>query len=142
MEASLLDIVINVLIAFSLLILTVIACLIAGNFFPVLSQASRTLNAYEKLAETLDSEIKPTLEEFKDVLHGVNELRSITAQRVSDVSTTVEDVAGSMTQAAGQAGKQGSVLGAGFLAGVKAYFSQQKEESEKHDKNYKAIAEK
>jgi hypothetical protein len=87
-------------------------------------QAAKTLNAYERLAGTLEEELTPTLREVNKMMGGVLELKSLAVKNVADVTTKVEDVTGSLTKAAGSAKKQSSVWGAGFLAGAKAYLEQ------------------
>lgn len=111
----------NALVCIALGFLAVTALMLLGSAIPLFMQASRTLHAYENLADTLQNELKPTLGEVRTMLEGVNELRSLTAERVSEVSHKVEDVAGTMGIAAGEAKKKSSVWGAGLLAGVKAY---------------------
>ena len=89
----------------------------------LLPQINRTLNAYENLAQTLDSELGPTLKEVQKVVTGVGELRQIAGQRVAQVGTTVEDVTGSLGKAADSAKRQSSVVGAGLWAGLKTYLA-------------------
>lgn len=85
-------------------------------------QISKTLNAYEHLAGTLEGELTPTLREVNKVVAGLTELKSIASKNVTEVTTKVEDVTGNITKAAGTAKKQSSVWGAGFMAGARAYF--------------------
>lgn len=112
------DVVLAVLIFFAF---AVTALLTAA--FTLVPQLNRTLIAYEKLAETLDTELAPTLQEVQKVVAGVGEFRQIAHQRVTEVSTKVEDVTDGLTRAAGSAKKHSSVLGAGIFAAMKAYLS-------------------
>jgi len=104
--------------------LAFLALALAGLLWVLMTlvpQVNRTLIAYERLADTLESELGPTLKEVQKVVVGVGELKSITAQRVTEVSTKVEDVTGTITKAADQAKRNSSIWGAGFLAATKAY---------------------
>ena len=112
---------VNVMVAVALMLLTVTALLLIAFLLPLLLQAGRTLIAYEKLADTLQNEVPPTLSEFRHVAERVNQLGSVTTQRVTEVSHKVEEVSGSLGQAAGQARRQSRVWGTGLLAGIKAY---------------------
>lgn len=114
---------VNVLVSVALMLLTVVALLFISSVIPLLAQAVRTLIAYEKLADTLKTEVPPTLQEFKQVAERVNQLGLTTTQRVSDVGHKVEEVSGSIGNVAVQAKQQSSVWGTGLLAGVKAYLS-------------------
>ncbi len=110
------DIAVGALIFLALALFALLAA--ASTLLP---QITRTLNAYEKLADTLETELGPTLKEVQKVIVGVGELKQITQQRVAEVGTKVEDVTGSLSKAAGTAKKSSSVMGAGLWAGVKAY---------------------
>lgn len=114
---------VNAFISVALMLLAVTTLLLVSSAIPLFSQASRTLIAFEKLADTLQNESRPTLSEFREVLSGLNQLKSATAERVTEVGHRVEDVAGSVGQVAGSAKKHSSVWGAGLLAGVRAYLS-------------------
>jgi uncharacterized protein YoxC len=115
----------NVLVAVSLMFLAVTLSLLVGFAAPLFIQAGRTLNAYEKLADTLETEVKPTLIEVRHVVDGLNDLRSLTSARVTAVSHRVEDVAGTVSTVAGEAKKHSNVWGTGLLAGVRAYLNGQ-----------------
>lgn len=112
---------INAFVAVSLIILTLSLLLMVSAAIPLISQASRTLFAYERLADTVETEIKPTLLEVKEAVEGFNQFRSLTAKRVNEVGHTVEDVAGSVGHAAKDVTKSSSVFGAGLIAGIKHY---------------------
>lgn len=85
-------------------------------------QISKTLNAYEHLAGTLEGELTPTLREVNKVVVGLTELKTIATKNVTEVTTKVEDVTDNITKAADTAKKQSHVWGAGFMAGARAYF--------------------
>jgi uncharacterized protein YoxC len=114
---------INAFIAVALILLAVSTFLLVSSAMPLMHQANRTAIAFEKLADTLQAETKPTLQELRDVISGVNQLRSVTAERVTEVGHRVEDVAGTVGQVAGSAKKHTAVWGAGLLAGVRAYLA-------------------
>lgn len=116
--------VLNIIVVVSLVIF---ALALGGLVFALqqlIPQAAKTLNAYERLAGTLEEELTPTLREVNKMMGGVLELKSFAVKNVSDVTTKVEDVTGSLTKAADSAKKHSSVWGAGFLAGAKAYLEQ------------------
>jgi uncharacterized protein YoxC len=126
------DIAVGALIFFALSLFALLAA--ASTLLP---QITRTLNAYEKLADTLESELGPTLKEVQKVVIGVGELKQITQQRVAEVGTKVEDVTGTLTKAAGTAKNSSSVMGAGLWAGVKAYL-EGKDHTHHKDANHDA----
>lgn len=120
------------IVAISLALLAIMAVFVCGAAMNIVPQIVRTLMSYEKLADTLETELKPTLVEVKEVLQGVNQLRQITSQRVTEVgqkvtevSHRVEDAAGSMGHAADSAKKQSTVWSTGLLAGIKSYLAGQ-----------------
>jgi hypothetical protein len=102
------------------MLLTVTMLLLVASALPLMNQAGRTLSAYEKLAGTLDTELKPTLTELKEVMDGVNDLRLQTAKRVNEVGSGVVGTIETVKHGA-KAGS--SVWTAGLMAGVKAYFA-------------------
>jgi uncharacterized protein YoxC len=112
------------------MLLAVTALLLIGSALPLLGQASRTLLAYEKLAETLETELSPTLTEVKTMLEGVNQIRQVTTDRVTAVTHQVGGVAGSVGTVADKAKKNSSAWGAGLWAGMKAYLESSKAESQ------------
>lgn len=114
---------VDILVSFSLVILTISLLLFVSSVFPMLMQAARTLLAYEKLANTLDTEVPATLHEFKQLAESVNALRRDTTQKVTDVGHKVEEVSGSIGLAAEEAKRKSSVWGTALLAGVKSYLS-------------------
>jgi uncharacterized protein YoxC len=125
------DIAVGALVFFALALCGLLAA--ASTLLP---QINRTLNAYEKLADTLETELGPTLQEVQKVVVGVGELKQIAGQRVADVSTKVEDVTGSLNKAASSAKHQSSVVGAGLWAGVRAYL-EGKDHSHDHSTEHK-----
>ena len=114
---------VNAFIVMALMLLAVTSLMVACAAVPMVNQASRTLVAFEKLADTLQGETKPTLAELREVVSGLNQLKSVTAERVTEVSHRVEDVAGTVGTVAGKAKKGSAVWGAGFVAGIKAYLA-------------------
>lgn len=114
---------VDILVSFSLVILTISLLLFVSSVFPMLMQAARTLLAYEKLANTLETEVPATLHEFKQLAESVNALRRDTTQKVTDVGHKVEEVSGSIGLAAEEAKRKSSVWGTALLAGVKSYLS-------------------
>ncbi len=123
----------NAIAVGSLAFFALCLALLLAVAFPLMAQITRTLNAYENLAQTLDSELGPTLQEVQKVVTGVGELKQIAQQRVVQVGTKVEDVAGSLTKAAGSAQKHSSVMGAGIWAGLRAYLEGKSERNEKRE---------
>jgi hypothetical protein len=129
------DIAVGALVFFALALCGLLAA--ASTLLP---QINRTLNAYEKLADTLDTELAPTLKEVTKVVAGVGQLKEIATERAHDVSTKVEDVTGSFNKAASTAKHQSSVVGAGLWAGVRAYLEgkdQHKEHGHDHANEHK-----
>lgn len=117
------DLIINVIVVVSLVILMIAALLFVPCAWPLLDQARRTLTAYERLANTLDAEVPATLGEFKQLAQRVNVLGSEYSQRVTDVGHRVEEMSGSLGVAAEHAKKESSIWGSALLAGVKAYLT-------------------
>jgi hypothetical protein len=103
----------------------------------LIPQINKTLGAYEKLADTLEAELGPTLKEVQKVVVSVGELKQIAGQRVQDVSTKVEDVTGNLTKVATSAKKESSVYGAGLWAGLRSYL-EGKDHKEHGDKKLPA----
>lgn len=106
----------------------------------LIPQINKTLGAYEKLADTLEAELGPTLKEVQKVVVSVGELKQIAGQRVQDVSTKVEDVTGNLSKVATSAKKESSVYGAGIWAGLRSYL-ESKEHKEHGDKKLPANVE-
>ena len=119
MESSMINTAVVVALMLLAVSLTLLATMSAGVFF----QLGRTLASVERLTDTTRDELGPTLKDVREVLEGVNQIRSITAARVNEVGHKVEDVAGSLTNVASSATKQSSVWGAGLIAGVRAYLA-------------------
>ncbi len=118
-----LDASLNLFVLVALIFLAFSLVALMGAAWTLVPQMHRTLTAYEKLADTLEKELSPTLSEVNKVLVGVQELRAIAGQRMTAVGTKVEDVTDNLAKAAGSAKKHSSIWGAGLLAGAKAYFS-------------------
>lgn len=117
--------VLDVFVAVSVAVLAFIGCMLFFCISQLTAQANRTLTAYERLADTLDREVVPTVVEVREVMDGIKRLPNATAQRLTEVSHQVETVAGSMGVAADKAKKHSSVFGAGLFAGLRAYLSGQ-----------------
>ena len=121
--ASAFDTGLDVLVAVCVAVLAFIGCMLFFCISQLAAQANRTLSAYERLADTLDREVVPTIVEVREVMDGLKRLPNVTAQRLTEVSHQVESVAGSVGQAAGNAKRHSSVWGAGLFAGVKSYLA-------------------
>lgn len=115
--------VLDVFVAVSVGVLAFIGSLLVFCVWQVCAQASRTFVAYERLADTLDREVVPTVMEVREVMDGIKRLPNATAQRLTEVSHQVESVAGSVGVAADKAKRNSSVFGAGIFAGLRAYLS-------------------
>lgn len=115
--------VVNVAIVTALMFLAVSLTLLVTSIMPLLRQGEATLAAIQRLSSTIDKEVVPIASQFKDLIGTVSEIKSITAQRVGEVGSKAEAVAGNVNQLVGTAKKQSTVVGAGLLAGLKAYLS-------------------
>lgn len=116
------DQALNIVVAFALAFVAVTLTLLVAQALPLLRQLSDTAHSCQSLLTTLEKEVQPTAAELRDLLHGVNQIRAITASQVTEVSTKVEDLTGNVNQMVGSAKKESSVMGAGLLAGLRAYF--------------------
>lgn len=114
-------IVVNVAVVAALIFLAVSLTLLVSSIMPLLRQGEATLSSLRRLSDTLDREVPPTLAELRGVMDGVNQMKSITMQRVQDVGTKAEELSGNVTTMVGSAKKETAVAGAGILAGLKAY---------------------
>lgn len=126
-----LDANLNLLVLIALVFMGLSLAALLGAALTIVPQVNRTLTAYEKLADTLEQELGPTLDEVKKVVVGVQELRMIAGQRMTEVSTKVEDVTGNLGKAATEAKRHSSIWGTGLLAGAKAYLESSKKEQPK-----------
>ena len=122
--------VVNVAVVAALGFLAVSLTLLVASVMPLLRQGEATLSSLQRLSDTLDKEVPPTLNELRGVMDGVNQIRSLTTQRVTDVGHKAEELTGNVTTMVGSAKKQTHVAGVGLLAGLKAYFSGNNEHSE------------
>ena len=84
-------------------------------------QANRTLNAFEKLATTVSTELQPTLAEASKLVGGVLKLQDLAQSSMSSMTGRVEDVTDNLSRAASDAKHGSKVISAGILAGIKAY---------------------
>lgn len=120
----------NVLVVFSLLCLSMAVLVLLGVALSLVPQANRTLGAFERLANTVSTELQPTLSEASKLLGGVLKLQDMAQSSVSNVTDKVEDVTGNLSKAAGEAKQSTKVIGAGVLAGLKAYLNAKGEHKE------------
>ncbi|MFN8659517.1 MAG: hypothetical protein U0105_24495 [Candidatus Obscuribacterales bacterium] len=110
--------VVNAALIIALVLLAVSALILVTSVMPLISQSVRTLNAIEDLSETVKREIPPTLVEVRSVMDGLDQIRSSAAKNITQVSTKIEDVSGSVNHAVNSASKQTSIFGAGLFAGI------------------------
>jgi len=118
---------INNLVLAALIFLGFSACALLWTCLPLITQAIRTLTAYEKLGDTLNQELAPTLQEVRKVVVGVGELKQLAGHTMTGVSTKVEDVTGNISHIASSAKHQSSVWSTGLLAGAKAFLEHKQE---------------
>lgn len=114
---------VNAALIIALMLLAVSALLMVASMMPLISQSVRTLNAVEDLAETVNREVPPTLVEVREVMNGLDQIRSSAAKNITQVSTKIEDVSDTVNTVVHSVEKQSSVLGAGLFAGVQAFFN-------------------
>jgi len=132
--------VVNVAVVGALIFLSVSLTLLVASVMPLLRQSEATLSSLQRLSDTLDKEVPPTLSELRGVMDGVNQIRSLTAQRVSEVGTKAEELTGNVTTLVGTARKETAVAGVGLLAGLKAYFGGSNENDKEKKSETKTIA--
>ena len=123
--------VVNVAVVAALIFLAVSLTLLVASILPLLRQAHDTASSLDRLLNTLDKEVPPTMAELRGVMDGVNQIRAITAQCVTDVGHKAEELTGNVTHIVGSAKKESSVASAGLLAGLKAYFFPENSEDSK-----------
>src|SRR5271163_2513248 len=111
----------NLFVIITLVLLAVSLLLLVGAAWTLIPQTHRTLAAIQKLANTVECELEPTLSEANRLLGGVLKLQDLAQSSVAGVQTKVEDVTGSLTKVADGAKKHTSVWGAGLAAGLTAY---------------------
>jgi uncharacterized protein YoxC len=121
----------NVLVVFSLLFLSMALLVLLGVILSLVPQANRTMGAFERLADTVSTELQPTLSEASKLLGGVLKLQDLAQNSVSNVSDKVEDVTDNLSRAAHGAKRGGRIVGAGVLAGLRAYLSEKDEHTER-----------
>jgi uncharacterized protein YoxC len=124
---------VNFAVIVALMVLAFALALLVYALQPLLNQARSTALAFQKLSETMEREVGPTMSELRGVMDGVNQIKSLTAQRVSDVGHKAEELTGSVTSLVGNAQKESSVASAGLLAGLKAYLFHHHQEDGKID---------
>ena len=76
----------------------------------IVPQANRTLNAFEKLATTVSTELQPTLAEASKLVGGVLKLQDLAQSSMSTMTGKVEDVTDNLGRAAVDATRSGSVI--------------------------------
>ena len=123
----------NLLVLFSLISLTFAVLVLLGLMMSIIPQANRTLNAFEKLATTVSTELQPTLAEASRLVGGVLKLQDLAQTSMSSMTDKVEDMTDNLSKVAVDAKKSGSVIGAGILAGLKAYLHAHQPASSKND---------
>jgi uncharacterized protein YoxC len=121
----------NIFVIISLLCLSMSLLVLLGVALSLVPQANRTLGAFEKLANTVSTELQPTLSEASKLLGGVLKLQDIAQNSVLNVTDKVEDVTDNLSRAAKGAKKRSSIVGAGLLAGIKAYLHAKDENAER-----------
>lgn len=113
----------NLVVLFSLICLAFAMFVLIGLLMSIVPQANRTLNAFEKLATTVSTELQPTLAEASKLVGGVLKLQDLAQNSMSSMTDKVEDVTDNLSRAAAGAKKGSSVIGAGLMAGIKAYLN-------------------
>ncbi len=121
MDATALANSLNILVVLSLFVLAIALLLVTLPLVSLIDQSRRTLSSAERLTDTLERELGPTLKEVENVLGGVRDLKAIAEQRMVDVGTKVEDVTENINKVTTSAKKNTSVWGAGLFAGIQAY---------------------
>lgn len=119
----------NILVVVTLVLLAVSMLLLVGAACTLIPQVHRTLYAIQKLANTVETELEPTLSEANRLLGGVLKLQDLAQQSVSGMTTKVEDVTGNISKVAGVAKRSTTVWGAGLAAGLRAYLEGKKDRS-------------
>src|ERR1700735_3693109 len=89
----------NMLVLFSLICLTFSILVLLGLMMSIVPQANRTLNAFEKLATTVSTELQPTLAEASKLVGGVLKLQDLAQSSMSTVTGKVEDVTDNLSRA-------------------------------------------
>lgn len=130
MDPASLNANLNLLVIVMLVLLAGSLLLLVGAAWTLVPQVHRTLFAIQKLANTVETELEPTLAEAHRLVGGVLKLQDLAQQSVSGVSTKVEDVTGNISKVADAAKKNTSVWSAGLAAGIKAYLEGKNERDE------------
>ncbi|MBU6450257.1 MAG: hypothetical protein KGS72_00650 [Cyanobacteria bacterium REEB67] len=125
----------NILVAVALIFLAVSLLAVSIPLMSMVKQSERTLSSLDKLLSTVDKELGPTLKQVDTLLGSVVELKSAAQKSITDVGSKVGDVKGGLTKAADDAKHQSSVLGAGFMAGLKAYLEGRPARDEAREKS-------
>jgi X-X-X-Leu-X-X-Gly heptad repeat protein len=112
---------VDVTVLVALVILAVSLAILTGAIMPLLRQFSSTALSFQKLSETMEREVSPTMVELRSVMDGINQIKAITTQRVQDVSSKAGELTDGVTTLVTSAKKESTVASAGVLAGLKAY---------------------
>ena len=123
------DAEINLALVVSMGILAVSFTLLVGQLIGVLAKSRDTLASIERLTDTLQQEVGPTAVQLREVMDGINQIKGVTTQRITAVTSKVENVAGNVSTVVDQTKKQSSVFGAGLLAGFREYLYGKKDET-------------
>jgi uncharacterized protein YoxC len=105
--------------------------LLTSALIGVLWKGRDTLGAVEKLADTLEHEIGPTAVQLREVMDGINQIKGVTTQRITAVTSKVETAADSVASVVDNTSKQSSVWSAGLLAGFREYLYGKNENADK-----------
>jgi uncharacterized protein YoxC len=130
---------VNVAVGVSLLILAIATALLTGSLMPLLRQVNSTAVSVQKLSDTLEREVQPTMLELRNVMEGVNQLKAITTQRVQDVSSKAGELTGNVSTMVTTAKKESTVASAGLLAGLRSYLFHHPDSHEPEKSQSKAI---
>lgn len=121
--ASSLNANLNIIVVFSLILLSVTLLLLASAAITLVPQVHRTLASFQKLANTVTVELEPTMIEAHKLIGSVVKLQNIAQNSVEDMTTKVEDVTSNITRVANGAQRHTKVWGAGLMAGFKSYLA-------------------
>ena len=111
----------DLVVVLSFVLLAVSSLLLTGFIVPVVLQLTKTLAACESLATTVDKEIGVTLSEVNKLMSGLGDFKNVASHKVSQITQSVDDVKGNVTNVTKKAQIHTSVLGTGILSGIQAY---------------------
>src|SRR5581483_6521753 len=87
----------------------------------VLMKGRDTLGAIERLADTVTQEVGPTAVQLREVMDGINQIKGVTTQRITEVTHKVEVATEGVAGVVDKTKKQSSVWSAGLIAGFREY---------------------